>query len=103
MVENLKNRPESPRNQAKTAKTGWVEKLKTGLVENSENGLVENQSKILEMMIKDPTISKQQISESLGISSTAVDKNIDVLKKKGLLKRVGPDKGGHWKVIKSNN
>ena len=35
----------------------------------------------------------------LEISTTAVDKNIDSLKKKGLLKRVGPDKGGYWKVL----
>jgi predicted HTH transcriptional regulator len=33
-----------------------------------------------------------------GISTTAVDKNIDTLKKQGILKRVGPDKGGHWEI-----
>jgi len=25
---------------------------------------------------------------------------LDKLKKKGILRRVGPDKGGHWEVIK---
>ena len=51
------------------------------------------------MIIKNPNISKQKMAEVLGISSTAVDKNINALKKKNFIKRVGPDKGGYWKVL----
>jgi len=29
-----------------------------------------------------------------------IDKNIETLKKKGLIERVGPEKGGHWEVIR---
>jgi predicted HTH transcriptional regulator len=28
--------------------------------------------------------------------------NIEKLKKEGILKRVGPAKGGHWKIEKEN-
>ena len=45
-------------------------------------------------------ISKKEMAEKLGISTTAIDKNINQLKKKGLLLRVGPDKGGHWDAVK---
>jgi DNA primase len=45
-------------------------------------------------------ISKKELSGEIGISPTAIDKNISTLKKKGLLKRIGPDKGGRWEVIK---
>ncbi len=69
---------------------------KTGLVE----GLVESQKEILRFMQDDPQISKREIAQRLGISTTAVDKNITQLKNKGLLMRVGPDKGGHWEVVK---
>ena len=62
--------------------------------------LVENQSKMIELMIRDPKISKQKMSEIIGISTTAIDKNINLLKKEGFIERVGPDKGGSWKVIK---
>ncbi len=68
---------------------------KVGLVE----GLVENQKKMLELMTKNPNISKKELSENIGISTTAIDKNIMHLKKKSLLRRIGPDKGGHWLVI----
>ncbi|OGW79200.1 MAG: hypothetical protein A3G33_10985 [Omnitrophica bacterium RIFCSPLOWO2_12_FULL_44_17] len=66
-----------------------------GLVER----LVESQRKILELVKKNPYVSKNELSNKVGISTTAIDKNINQLKKKGLLKRIGPDKGGHWEVV----
>ncbi len=62
--------------------------------------LVENQFKILELMLKDPKISKQKMAEVIGISTTAIDKNISILKREGFIERVGPDKGGYWRVVK---
>jgi predicted HTH transcriptional regulator len=41
-----------------------------------------------------------QLSEIIGISQTAIENNITKLKEKGLLKRIGPAKGGHWEVTK---
>ena len=73
-----------------------VEKGNEGLVE----GLVENQKKILELVKENPQISKNDLSKKIGISATAIDKNIDRLKEKGLLKRIGPDKGGYWEVVR---
>ena len=62
--------------------------------------MAENQIKILELVDENPYISKREMSEDIGISTTAIDKNISTLKKKGLLKRVGPARGGHWEIIK---
>ena len=55
-----------------------------GLVER----LVESQRKILELVKKNPYVSKNELSNKVGISTTAIDKNINQLKKKGLLKRI---------------
>ena len=63
------------------------------------DGLVENQKRIVKLIHGDPQISKKKMAEVIGISTTAVDKNIDTLKKQGILKRVGPVKGGHWEII----
>ncbi len=76
-------------------KEGLEKRLVEGLVE----GLVENQKKMLEIIKHNPSISKDSLATQIGISTTAIDKNITRLKKKGLLKRVGPDKGGHWEVV----
>jgi len=42
-------------------------------------GLVESQKKILELTKENPFVSKAFMSEKIGISTTAVDKNIEML------------------------
>ena len=76
----------------KTAGAEW-------LVERVVEGLVENQKKMLHLITKNPQISKREMAEKIGISTTAIDKNIETLKKKCLLKRVGGAKGGYWEAI----
>ena len=44
-------------------------------------------------------ISIPEMAETIGISGRSIERNIESLKKKGLLKRIGPAKGGHWQVI----
>lgn len=79
-----------------------IKKAETGLVDKLVEGLVESQKKLLELITEYPRISKKELATRIGISTTAIDKNISTLKKKGLLKRVGPDKGGYWEVLKSD-
>ena len=46
------------------------------------------------------------MAEAIGISTTAIDKNIEKLKGLGILVRVGPDRGGYWEIVingKENN
>jgi len=76
-----------------------IPKISDRLVEGLVEGLVESQKEILKLISQNPYISKQELSNKIGISTTAVDKNISKLKQKGLLKRVGPAKGGHWELI----
>lgn len=70
------------------------------LVEKVGSKLVENPLKIVLLILEDEKITKNRMSEILNISNTAVDKNILKLKNLGIIKRIGPDKGGHWEVIK---
>ncbi|MBI4765540.1 MAG: putative DNA binding domain-containing protein [Deltaproteobacteria bacterium] len=75
-------------------------RLAEGLVEKLVEGLVKNQKKILTLMARNPRISKEAMAKSLGISTTAIDKNLSTLKQKGLLRRIGPAKGGHWEIMR---
>ena len=63
-------------------------------------GLGENQKRILQLLASNSHLTIKELSETLGISTTAVENNINRLKQKNLLMRVGGDKGGYWKVIK---
>lgn len=70
-----------------------------GLAERLVEGLAESQRKILILITENPYVSKREMSDAIGISTTAIDKNIASLKKKGLVKRTGPARGGHWEVL----
>ncbi|MDD3042334.1 MAG: winged helix-turn-helix transcriptional regulator [Methanosarcinaceae archaeon] len=59
----------------------------------------ESQSKILFLVQNHPAISKTELANQLGINPSVVQKNLNTLKKKGFLKRVGPARGGHWEII----
>ena len=50
-------------------------------------------------MKQDKKISALQIAEKLELSLRGVEMQIANLKKAGRIKRVGPDKGGHWEVL----
>jgi len=65
----------------------------------SKAQLGENQIKIVALVFMDKNITTKKLSEILGISTTAVEKNIAKLKLLGLLERIGPDKGGYWSII----
>ncbi len=55
---------------------------------------------------KNPVIGafcRKDIAEALGdITEDGVKYHFNKLKKEGIIKRVGPDKGGHWKILKTN-
>lgn len=61
--------------------------------------MVESQRQILLLIAEHPHISKRELAERIGISTTAIDKNIKTLKNRGVLRRLGPDKGGFWEVV----
>ena len=60
----------------------------------------ETQRSILRLLISYPTISATKIAKKIGISSRGVQKSIDVLKRRGLVERIGAAKGGRWLVKK---
>ena len=62
----------------------WVEKL------------TENRIDILKNIHKNSRISIRELSDVLGLSLSAIDKNLLFLKELGLLERMNGAKGGYW-------
>jgi ATP-dependent DNA helicase RecG len=51
-------------------------------------------------LIRDnPDISMQTMASSLGLTRKGVEWQIRKLKQSGILRRMGPDKGGHWQIL----
>ena len=44
-------------------------------------------------------MSLPKMAEAIGLSVAGVRKVLDKLKASGRIRRVGPDKGGHWEVM----
>jgi ATP-dependent DNA helicase RecG len=67
---------------------------KTG-TKRAQNG----QEKILRMIEADATVSIQTIAEKCGISVKLTRTLLEKMKEGGMIQRVGPNRGGHWKII----
>lgn len=63
--------------------------------------LNENQRHLLNLIEKNPVITLSMMSKELGISQTAVEKNVKKLKENGLIRRVGTVKKGYWENLKN--
>ncbi|HIH30814.1 TPA: winged helix-turn-helix transcriptional regulator, partial [Candidatus Micrarchaeota archaeon] len=55
--------------------------------------------KILDSISKNPEITRKELAVLLGLTGDGVKFHLSNLRKKSLLRRVGPDKGGHWEII----
>ncbi|MBW6461621.1 MAG: winged helix-turn-helix domain-containing protein [DPANN group archaeon] len=60
----------------------------------------DTQLKILFLIVFDKNISIITLANKIKISTTAIEKNINALKNKGFIKRVGSVSSGHWEVVK---
>lgn len=55
--------------------------------------------KILAILQENPKLTRQELAQMIGITQDGVKWNLDKLKKENKIKRIGPDKGGHWEII----
>ena len=60
---------------------------------------IKSREKIIALLAENGKLSAVALAERIGISAKAVEKHLANLKADGILKRIGPDRGGHWEVI----
>ena len=56
------------------------------------------ESMIIDFIRANSSISLRKLSKNLGVSSKTVQREIEKLKDKNVIRRVGGDKGGHWEI-----
>lgn len=74
------------------------------IIANKENvgvnvGVNDIQRKILEIISKNEKITQKEISTILDVSTRTIERNINILKKKKVLERIGSDKTGCWRIF----
>ena len=76
-IGNEESREETPKGRAKPTKS---------------------REKIVALLSEDGKLSAAALAEKIGISAKAVEKHLANLKTDGIIERIGPAKGGYWKV-----
>ena len=83
---------EASKENRETAGTDLKTNLKTDL---------KTQDKIIAAIIKKPSITAKELAKAVGIGEGGVKYHLAILRKKGILIREGPIKGGKW-IIKDD-
>ena len=55
---------------------------------------------ILDAIKNNPSLTNKELATICGITTDGVYYQLKQMKTSGLIRLVGPDKGGHWEVIK---
>ena len=56
--------------------------------------------KVIEIILQNPSVTIPEIAASLDMSIPGIEKIIRSLKEQNRIRCIGPDKGGHWEVVK---
>ena len=81
-----------------TSKFGLNENLLTTEEKNKVKSKEKSKEKIIQLLNKNKAITIGELANLSGISIGGVEKIIRQLKANGIIERIGPDKGGYWKV-----
>jgi predicted HTH transcriptional regulator len=68
------------------------------VTEKGTEKIPKNQQLILDNLAQNPNITIQELKVIVGIAASKIKENLSKLKVQGLIERIGPDKGGYWKV-----
>ena len=69
------------------------------LTEKLTEKLTETEMKIVAAIMEDGHVTQGVLAKKIGIARTYVTKLMGGLQSNRVIRRVGPDKGGHWEVI----
>ncbi len=65
---------------------------------NDTDKLTPREAEIILLIKNDNSISRKRIAKKLGVGTTTVYRYIESLKDKGIIERIGGDRGGYWKI-----
>jgi ATP-dependent DNA helicase RecG len=59
----------------------------------------DREREIIKLILNNPRITRREFVEKLNINSSAIQKQLNKLKIKKIIERIGSAKGGYWRVI----
>lgn len=80
-------------------RTVFMRPLQNDSTKTAQETTQKTTKKILNLLRQNPSMTRMQISDAIGLSQEGVKWNLDKLKTSGIIRRVGPDRGGYWEII----
>ncbi len=77
-----------------------IQKNTKWLENESERKCGENVEKVIQIIEEKPDVTIKEIASLLGKSNRWAEEQIRKMKEQKIIRRVGPDKGGYWELIK---
>lgn len=102
--ENAPTQKTGEKNEITTEKTTEKTREKTrekteNIREKNEKTMEKTAQKIIVLIGENPMITQSELAQKCEISQKGIEWQLKQLKGKGLIRRVGPDKGGHWEIV----
>ena len=69
------------------------------LINDTNEPINKKQQLIMQLIISDPYITQNAISQELGLSIITIKRHMKEMKDKQIIKYVGNKKSGHWEII----
>ena len=66
------------------------------IIKNMES----TQDKILYLIKENSRITQTMMANKLGFARSTISSNLQKLKEKGIIERMGSDRNGYWKLLK---
>ena len=82
-----------------STENGTENGTENALENDTVNDRMDNEKKLLFAIIEHPNYTYEQYAELIHISRRTIARMLKNLHENGIIRRVGPDKGGHWEVI----
>ena len=73
---------------------GFIEKVMEKVTEKS----LVLKDRILAAIAESPNLSQRELAEMFGVNRAYLARVMSAMQRNGLIRRIGPDKGGYWEV-----
>ena len=74
----------------------------SGTESGPENGPENTINLIMQQIKANPQVSTRAIAQNLNMARSGIIKHLNKLQEFGVIRRVGPNKGGHWEIVNND-
>ena len=75
--------------------------LQSTTLETQSTTLENTKARLLELIRQQPSITTPALATAIGLSAHGIKYHLSQLKRSGILRHVGPTKGGYWEIIET--